>query len=191
MRPKYRLLAAGASTTVLACAGLASAAERVAVQVQHKLSIRQNVHVSFRAPNLPQGGYYYGVVVLKSHYKEYTALAPPPCSTSSNMRRTNYGFPRSDGRVALALTPAKSAARHWCRGGVYLGAIYAVPHPPPCESTYPCRAEPYKEQCAGVAPGCVLGVVARPGEWLYGDGLPRPLARDTVIVGHFTLRFPR
>jgi hypothetical protein len=107
------------------------------------------------------------------------------------MQRTDYGSPQADGVVSLALTPAKSASWHWCRGGSYSGAIYAVPHPPPCEGAYPCRSEPYKTPCAGVTPGCVPGVVARPWEYSYPDGLPAPLATGTTIVARFTITFPR
>jgi hypothetical protein len=157
--------------------------------VQRKLVARQNVHITFRARRLPEGGYYYAVIVLKP-YKKYTRTSPPPCTTSSNMQRTDYGYPQPSGEVALALTPAKSLTGHWCPGGDYLGAIYAVPHAPPCESTYPCHSEPYKEPCAGIGPGCITGVVAPRREWAYPQGLPTPRANGTTIVGHFTVTFP-
>jgi hypothetical protein len=163
------------------------AAANVSVHVQKKPYVRQNIHIRFQAKRLPEGGYYYAVIVLKP-YKKYTSSSPPPCSTSSNMQRTDYGYPNSTGTVGLALTPAKSSTGHWCPAGTYLGGVYAVPHTPPCESTYPCRSEPYKEPCAGVAPGCVHGVVARPREWEYPEGLPKPLASTTKIVGYFTVR---
>lgn len=168
--------------------GLAASAQAIPVRVQRTLVVRQNVHVSFSAPKLSGGGYYYAVIVLKPD-RRYTRISPPPCSTSSDMQRTDYGFPQ-DGVVALALTPAKSRTWHWCNGGSYEGAIYAVPHTPPCESSYPCRSEPYKAPCAGVRPGCVLGVVARPREWEYPDPLPSPRASGTAIVARFSVRFP-
>ncbi len=177
-----------ASVAALVLVGAAIAAEPVSVHVQRKINAHQNVHITFHAQHLPEGGYYYGVIVLKP-YKKYTRTSPPPCATSSNMQRTDYGYPQPSGRVALALTPAKSHAGQWCPGGDYLGAIYAVPHAPPCESAYPCRSEPYKEPCAGIAPGCVHGVVARPKEWAYPQGLPTPRASGATIVGHFTVRF--
>jgi hypothetical protein len=180
-------VAASASATAL---GLPlSPAQALSVHVQRKVAIQRNVHVSFHARRLPEHGYYYAVIVLKP-YKAYTRFSPPPCSTSSNMQATNYGYPTPRGEVALTLMPAKSLTRRWCRGAKYEGAIYAVPHAPPCESTYPCRSEPYKEECAGIGPGCVPGVVARPGQYAYPDGLPTPLATGTSIVGRFTVKFP-
>jgi hypothetical protein len=176
-----------AASILVGCLVTAVAGATVSVHVQNKPSVRQNVHIKFRASRLPEGGYYYAVIVLKP-YKKYTRSSPPPCSTSSDMQRTDYGYPSSTGTVGLALTPAKSSTGHWCPAGTYLGDIYAVPHTPPCESTYPCRSEPYKEPCAGVAPGCVHGIVARPSEWEYPQGLPKPLSSDTKIVGYFTVR---
>lgn len=161
----------------------------VHVHLQHKPAVRQNVHLTFRAKQLPEGGYYYGVIVLKP-YKKYTQTSPPPCSTSSNMQRTDYGYPRTYGQVVLALTPAKSSTGHWCPSGSYEGAIYAVPHAPPCESAYPCHSEPYKEPCAGIGPGCVHGVVVRLKEYAYPDGLPTPRATGTTIVTRFSVKFP-
>jgi hypothetical protein len=192
MRWRFHVLIV--SAVVLSFAGTLGAAastplEAVSVHVQQKPRIAGNIHVSFHARHLPEGGYYYAVIVLKP-YKKYTRTSPPPCATSSDMQRTDYGYPQPSGEVALALTPAKSRTGHWCSGGAYLGAIYAVPHTPPCESSYPCHSEPYKEPCAGIAPGCVEGVVARPREWAYPQGLPTPRASGTSIVGHFTVTLP-
>lgn len=193
-----------ARATILLPAGLAvalsltlSAASlawtTVAVHVQHRLSAHRDVHLTFRAKSPPDGGYYYAVVVLRP-YKRYTRSSPPPCSTSSNMQRTDYGYARSDGQVALALTPSKSSTGHWCSGGSYQGAIYAVPHAPPCESTYPCRSEPYKQPspCWNIEGRRVCGVVALPRRYAYPDGLPTPLASGTTIVARpSTQRPPR
>ena len=159
------------------------------MHVQRELRIGQNVHVSFSAPALADGGYYYGVIVL-GPYRRYTRRSPPPCSTSSNMRRTDYGYPQSDGVVALALAPARSTTWHWCPGGSYEGAIYAVRAATPCDSRYPCPAEPYEAPCAGVRPGCVEGIVALPREWEYPDPLPTPLHQGTAIVRRFSVKFP-
>ncbi|HMD58053.1 MAG TPA: hypothetical protein VKG82_11350 [Solirubrobacteraceae bacterium] len=168
-----------------------ASAQAMPVHVQNKPAVRQNLHLTFRAQNLPEGGYYYAVIVLRP-YKRYTRASPPPCSTSSDMQRTDYGYPQPNRVVALALTPAKSATGHWCRGGSYQGAIYAVPHLPPCESSYPCRAEPYRlpSPCWQVEGRPVCGLVARPTEWVYPDPLPTPLASGTMIVGRFSVKFP-
>jgi hypothetical protein len=162
------------------------------VHVQRKLSARENVDISFQSVGrLPEGGYYYAVIVLKP-YKRYTRNAPPSCSTSSNMERSDYGYPQPDRSVRLALTPAKSATGHWCRGGVYVGAVYAVPHTPPCESKYPCRSELYEppRPCWEVESGRkVCGVVALPRRYAYPDGIPEPLAHGTRIIGRFSVVF--
>ena len=166
--------------------------ETVFVHVQRKLSIRENVQIGFQsAGRLPEHGYYYAVIVLKP-YKRYTRKAPPPCSTSSNMERSDYGYPQPDRSVRLALSPAGSATRHWCRGGTYLGAVYAVPHAPPCESEYPCRSETYEPPgpCWELESGRkVCGVVALPKRYAYPDALPEPLAKGTRIVGRFSVVF--
>ena len=185
----YALLAALALATRIAAPAAATSAS-ISVHVPRKPDIRKSVDVSFHASPLPSGGYYYAVIALEP-YRHHTHASPPPCATSSNMQRTDYGHPRADSQVALALTPASSRTRHWCRGGTYAGAIYAVPHPPPCNSTYPCRSETWEEPCAGVRPGCVLGVVARPREWAYPEGPPAPRAYDSRIVARFSVKFPR
>jgi hypothetical protein len=175
----------------LASSAVALAAPlHVHVHVLHKPAVGRNVRVTFRATPLPEHGYYYGVLVLKP-YKKYTTKHPPPCSTSSNMQRTDYGYAAPSRQVALALTPAKSTTTHWCPGGSYEGAIYAVPHAPPCESRYPCRSEPYEppSPCWDIEGRRVCGVVALPREYAYPDGLPKPLASGTTMVGRFTIRF--
>lgn len=164
----------------------------VAIHLQSKLNILRNVHVSFRPTDrLPPGGYYYAVIVLEP-YKHYTRYEPPPCSTSSDMDRADYGYSYDHRTVALTLGPARSNTSHWCSGGTYVGGIYAVPHPPPCESKYPCRSEPYKapSSCWEIATGRrVCGVAVKPGFYSYPDGLPEPLASGTRIIGHFHLTF--
>jgi len=179
---------------VAAAASSYAASTSLALHVQKKLSIRENVHLSFRAAALPKGGYYYAVIVLRP-YKDYTSEHQPPCAASSNMQKTDYGYPYG-GKVVLALTPTKSHTGHWCPGAIYEGAIYAVPHAPPCESSYPCRSEPYEPReppspCWNAGGQRVCGVViAVPTTWRYPDSLPRPLAKGTTIVGHFVVRFP-
>jgi hypothetical protein len=182
---RFALLATCASASALIFAGSAHA---LPVHVQRHVAVRQNVHISFQGRKLPEHGYYYAVIVLKP-YREYTHISPPPCSVSSNMFGTNYGYPQSNGLVALTLTPSKSLTEHWCHGGSYEGGVYAVPHPPPCESKYPCRSEPYERGCQ-VAHQCLPGVVIRPGAYAYPGRLPRPLASGARIVARFTVRFP-
>jgi hypothetical protein len=163
--------------------------------VQRHLAVGQNVHITFRAHKLPHHGYYYAVIVLKP-YKKYTPNSPPPCSPSSNMSAADYGYPRPNGEVKLTLTsvltPTEAPTKQWCPGGFYEGGVYAVPHPPPCESRYPClRSEPYKipPQCFTSAGRQYCGLVLPKG-WRYPEGLPKPLASGTRIVARFTVRFP-
>lgn len=192
MRWRFQVLILSAIALIAVGSAVAVAttqSDRVWVHVPPKPSIAGSFHISFRPTDrLPPGGYYYAVIVLRP-YKHYTKDAPPPCATSSNMEKTDYGYPNTGRPVRLALTPANSLTRHWCRGGIYSGGIYAVPYPPPCNSTYPCHSEPYKEPCAGVRPGCVEGIVARPKFYRYPDELPTPLAKGTRIMGHFQVTF--
>jgi hypothetical protein len=190
-RRRVRVIGATAIALGFAASAAVASAQIASMHVQRKLAVGQNVHITFRAKRLPEGGYYYAVIVLKP-YKKYTRSMPPPCSTSSNMQRTDYGYAQANGDVTLALTPAKSSTGHWCRGGAYLGAIYAVPHKPPCESTYPCRSEPYNppSPCWNIEGRRVCGVVALPTQWSYPKGLPTPRASSTTIEAHFTVVFP-
>ena len=192
-RGRRLLLTAGVSLCVPVATALATPSHTagVSLQVQHRPSAAANVHVLLsHAPRLPEGGYYYAVVVL-SPYKRYTRSSPPPCAPSSNMQRTDYGYPSARGMVSLYLTPARSATRHWCPGGTYSGGIYAVPHAPPCESRYPCRSEPYEppSPCWNLEGRRVCGVVALPRQYAYPDPLPRPLASGTHVVAHFSVVF--
>jgi hypothetical protein len=194
MRRTFRVIASVVALGLASVAGASASAQpdAVSVHVQQKPNIASNVHISFHPTgSLPPDGYYYAVMVLKP-YKHYTQNEPPPCATSSNMQRTDYGYPHPGHPVRLALTPAKSLARHWCRGGVYSGGIYAVPYLPPCNSTYPCRSEPYKapSPCFEIAPGRrACGVVAKPKLYRYPAGLPTPLAEGTRIIAHFKVSF--
>jgi hypothetical protein len=164
--------------------------DKVVVKVRPKPSITDSVHISFRPHTpLPAGGYYYGVIVLKP-YKHYTSESPPPCAVSSDMQKTAYGYPHPGHAVSLVLTRTASRRHVWCRGGSYIGAIYAVPNPPPCEAKYPCRSE-YKEAgpCFDLESGHVAcGVVVQP-RYSYPDGLPAPLEKGTRIVGYFRVTF--
>ena len=185
LRSKTLLLGCGACLLAL----VASASATISPKIRSAPKIRQAVDLSFDAPALPEGGYYYAVMVLES-YRHYTRAHPPPCSVSSDMQRTDYGYSIA-GKVSLALTQTKSKAGDWCPGGSYEGAIYAVPHPPPCESSYPCSSEPpYERPPCTDPPRCLLtGVVAIPREWAYPDRVPNPRANGAKIVGWFVVRF--
>jgi hypothetical protein len=179
-------IAAGAMVLL----ALTSSAEALTVTVHPKPTVGSTVQLKFSAPSLPEGGYYYGVVVLRP-YRHFTRVVQPACSTSSEMQRTDYGYPQANGQVALGLAPARSDTGRWCRGGSYEGAIYAVPHAPPCESKYPCyESEPYTPNpCSSLGGHVACGVVA-PRTWSYPSPLPQPLATGTTIVDRFPIRFP-
>jgi hypothetical protein len=163
----------------------------VAVRVPTNLSIKQKVTIAFPPKGRPgHGGYYYAVAVLVDYPRPVEAPHAPPCAVSSDMGVTQYGFPGRGRDVRLTLIAAASAEKAWCAGGVYLGAVYAVPHKPRCSSTHPCygRGAGYSP-CWKVGEHVVCGVVVqRP--YSYPGGLPKPVDRSTSIVGHFTLRFP-
>ncbi len=193
------LMLVAALLGALAAAAFASAPPAGAVtpiEVVSKLTvkrpphIREPVHLKLSAPVLPEGGYYYGVLVLRPHGR-YTSRETPGCAVSSDMQRAAYGYPNARGAVSLALAPATSKAHHWCPGGRYEGAVYAVPHAPPCEGKYPCRSEPYEppSPCWDTGGGHVVcGVVVR-RVWSYPEPLPTPLARGTKVVARFTVTF--
>lgn len=183
------------STLALALTGSASASAAtplgpVSVRVPQKPSVTTTLAVSFHPRGrLPHGGYYYAVIVLE-HYNRSSA-APPACAISSDMRRTAYGYPRRDGAIHLTLLPAKSAKNRWCAEGTYEGAIYAVPHKPPCSKSYPCYGlSTQSGGCWEVEAGRrVCGVVIRPSPYSYPGGLPKPLDHSTHIVGRFQIKF--
>lgn len=184
------VLAVAVAIGARAAASDSASAAGFAVHVQRHLSVDHGVRVGFSASPLPHGGYYYAVLVL-DRYRRYTRTSPPPCATSSNMQRTAYAYPRIAEEISLTLTPAHSKAGRWCRGGTYSGAVYAVPHPPPCES--PCESEPYvpPSPCWNVGGHLVCGVVVRRGVWHYPDGLPTPRAYGTSVLARFRVTFPR
>jgi hypothetical protein len=177
--------------TAAGSVGASAGTRAVSVHVQRKPSVAGNVHISFQPTDrLPEGGYYYAVLVLEP-YKHYTRASLPPCATSSDMERADYGYPHPGRPVRLALTPAKSPAGHWCRGGVYSGGIYAVPDAPPCESTYPCRnSEPYeRSDCFELENGRRACGIVRPKHYSYPEGLPTPLAKGARIIARFQVTF--
>ena len=204
-------LALGISGFISACA--AAQAGRSSVQAPAHPSVHGTLHISLRVGgHLPRGGYYYAVLVLE-RYEHYSQQAPPPCATSSDMRRTAYGYPQPGGSVRLTLLPAKSASSQWCPGGSYLGAIYAVPHKPPCSRSYPCYGKTTQSGACWSSEGrTVCGVVIAPGHqppgpkpeppgpkpappsptpapYSYPGGLPKPIDASTRIIARFHVNF--
>jgi hypothetical protein len=220
-RPRLHLAPIGALTLAIAAlagAPTATPLGSLSVQVPAHPSVAGHVHISFRPHSrLPRGGYYYAVAVLVG-YASASLTAPPSCATSSDMRETEYGYPHPDSPVHLTLLPAKSADGHWCPGGTYEGAIYAVPHGPPCTSSYPCYGKSTLNGACWEFEGHVAcGVVAKPEPepkpkppepepkppnpqpgppgpsppppYSYPGGLPKPVDHSARLVGRFKLGF--
>ncbi len=177
----------------------------VAIKVPSAPSVTAEVRIAFRARGeLPRGGYYYAVAVLAG-YASYSQAAPPPCAVSSDMQKTVYGSGGAGRVVRLVLIAAPSAAKRWCAGATYEGAIYAVPHKPPCASYYGCSGRSAESgPCWTIEGRRVCGVVVAPkyeppskeggtpapgGTYSYPGGLPKPAEKSARLVGRFTLRF--
>jgi hypothetical protein len=146
------------------------------------------LRVGFSPRTLPRGGFYYAVLVL-SRYPSGGGAAPS-CAISSNMGKTEYGFPRRGQRLRLSILPARSGSETWCPLGHYLGAVYAVPHRPRCSNT-PCYGHTTQVgPCWIVGEGRrVCGTVVRL-PYSYPGGLPRPLDSASRIVARFSVSFP-
>jgi hypothetical protein len=193
MRHHARALIFGVLALALAGPASASAASRLApvsVKVSHQPSVGGTVGIGFspRGP-LPGGGYYYAVVVLKE-YARHPPSSSPPCAVSSDMRRTQYGYPHRGRALGLTLTPAPSTTGHWCPGGTYIGAVYAVPHRPRCGGSQPCYGRSTQSgSCWEVEGRLLCGVVAIP-TYSYPGGLPKPIDHSAHVVGHFQITFP-
>jgi len=205
------LASIGAGAALLAACATVFAAPSwqgaVWVRVPSRPAVASNVTVSFHPRGaLPRGGYYYAVIVLR-HYPVTAANAVPSCATSSDMGRTVYGFPRRGRAVSLPLIASGSPGRRWCPGSRYEGAVYAVPHRPPCTASYPCYgAGAAYGACWEVEGHRVCGVVAKPepptpeppgggpppgpASYSYPGGLPKPIDRSARVVGRFVVRFP-
>jgi hypothetical protein len=152
-------------------------------------SARKSLQVSFHPrAALPLGGYYYAVLVLRD-YQLAVQEKQPPCAISSNMERTAYGYPHGGRALRLTLTPARSPSNRWCSRGSYAGAIYAVPHRPPCSRAYSCYGKSTQSGgCWNVEGRILCGVVAIP-LYTYPGGLPKPIDRRSQIVGRFQVSF--
>jgi hypothetical protein len=211
MPAKRRLALVGALVLTLsgsACSSAHTGPAGVSVSVPRHPGLRASLHISFRPHGqLPHGGYYYAVVVLV-RYAGHLLAGAPSCAVSSNMRRTAYGYPQRGDQVTLTLFAAPSAASRWCPGVTYSGAVYAVPHRPPCSASYPCygRSTEISGGCWEVAEGRrVCGVVIPPpkpeptpnppqppphsGPYSFPGGLPRPIDSSTRVIAHFQVRF--
>jgi hypothetical protein len=185
--------------------GSAAATGPQAVRVPSAPKPSASVQISFqpRKP-LPHGGYYYAVAVLVN-YPLVTGQSQPACATSSDMQITQYGYRHGDRPVRLRLTAAKSSAGGWCPGATYQGALYAVPHKPPCSALYPCLGHSALETapCGGHVCGVVLPPERQPAPapqppgapgtrgYSYPGGLPKPIDRSSRIIARFTLHFAR
>lgn len=170
----------------------------VSIKVPHRPSAVGDFTISFhpREP-LPSGGYYYAVVVLAKRYAMH--LSSVRCAKSSNMEITEYNYPKSGQPVDLTLspeesglTPGKLSPLDWCSGAIYTGAVYAVPHGPPCRRSAPCFGNSTAPECYEGEQLCsggkqVFGTVRRdryrPGE------LPEPRDSSTRVIAHFRVAF--
>ncbi len=191
MRRCTRLTVATALFLSLVPAALGGTAlAPVTVVVAPRPSVLADVHINFRPHPLPRGGFYYAVIVL-SRYEGESQETPPPCAISSDMAKTEYGFPHGRRSMRLTLLPAASSSGRWCTGR-YTGAVYAVPHAPPCRNGYYCYGTSAQSSCWILEEGKrVCGVVAKPGRppYSYPGGLPKPLDRSARIVARFAISF--
>lgn len=190
MRGVRHIVVAGVLAVLLLSAAASAAGVHaelgpVAVHVE-PASLHGSIWIGFSPhAKLPRGGYFYAVVVLGNLILRRGLT--PSCAISSDMRVVEYGYPHA-GRVRLALPPASSVEGQWCEGGEYLGAVYAVPHKPPCSAAYPCYRGGSK---AGglTCGGQVLCGLRAPPRYHYPGGLPKPVDPSTRIVGRFKVLF--
>ncbi len=190
-----------AALAALGCSSALAASKSapVSVDVPPHPSITGDVTISFtpREP-LPNGGYYYAVVVLTKHYAK--RLSSKRCAQASDMEYTEYGYPGPGKPVSLTLSPEKtgsasgaSTALDWCAGAAYRGAVYAVPHGKPCRRFEPCYGHSTAPECYSGEPLCsngkqLYGIVARPKPRQPGE-LPQPRDGSARIVAYFHVRF--
>lgn len=196
------ILAAGVLLTVgWSSAFAATKPTPIAVTVQRPPRISGNLTIGFRPREpLPSGGYYYAVVVLTKRYAKRLSLAR--CAQGSDMADTEYGYPDGGPRLNLSLSPETSAPSEgqptpldWCAGATYKGAIYAVPHAPPCLRTEPCYGHTTAPECYAGETWCREGKFQprgklkmyrrKPGE------LPTPKDSATRVIAHFRVHFAR
>jgi hypothetical protein len=172
------------------------------VEVPRHPRVSGSFTVSFRLwEPLPSGGYYYAVVVLTKHDAKRFSRAQ--CTQSSEMTDTEYGYPDAGHELHLSLSPEKSEPfsgepepLDWCAEATYKGAIYAVPHAPPCTRREPCYGHTTAPECYPGEPRCYEGK-HKP---LYGKpimhrrkpgGLPTPRDNATRMIAYFRVHFAR
>ncbi len=193
------------AVVVLVASGMASALaaikpKPVSVEVPRHPRIVGDFTIGFRSREpLPNGGYYYAVVVLTKYYAKHPSSVR--CAQASNMDYTEYGYPGPGRPVYLRLSPEKSALTtgeplplDWCSGATYQGAVYAVPHGLPCRRSEPCYGH-------STAPECYAGeALCSGGKQLHGKvrnrrrhagELPEPRDSSTRIIAHFRVPFRR
>jgi hypothetical protein len=183
------LTAATAVSAAAAATDAPSWSARVSVATPAHPVLNAPLRIGFSPRVLPHGGFYYAVLVL-SRYPSGGGAAPA-CAVSSDMGKTEYGFPRRGRRLRLSILPARSSAESWCRRGHYLGALYAVAHRPRCSYSQPCYGH-----ATQVGPCWILGegrrvcgvVALKP--YSYPGGLPRPLDSTSRLVTRFSVSFP-
>ena len=177
-------------------AAASNSREHVAVAVPSPLNPWGLVTISFRPEgHLPRRGYYYALAVLHDYrvggYRRGREPPPSPgCAISSDMSRTPYGYASGHRVINLTLHAAPSSEARWCVRGEYIGAVYAVPHPPRCSATYRCawRASEYG-RCSEPQIECPYAGVLPFYVYSYPGGLPKPVDRTARVVGSFTLHF--
>jgi hypothetical protein len=173
----------------------------IAVEVPRHPRVSGSLTISFRPREpLPSGGYYYAVVVLTKRYAKRLALAR--CARESDMADTEYGYPDGLHKLNLSLGPETSVPAEgqpprmdWCAGAAYKGAIYAVPHAPPCLRSEPCYGHTTAPECYAGETWCEEGKFRPKGKLkMYrrkpGE-LPTPKDSATHVIAHFRVHFAR
>lgn len=197
------ILVAGALVAVGWSSALAAAKPGpTAVEVPRHPRVSGSFTVSFRPREpLPSGGYYYAVVVLTKRYAK--RLSRARCAQESDMSDTEYGYRDGSHKLNLSLGPEASAPSEgqptrldWCAGATYKGAIYAVPHAPPCRRYEGCYGHTTAPECYPGEPRCYEGkykpLHGKPAMYRRKPGeLPTPQDSATRVIAHFRVHFAR
>ncbi len=86
-----------ALATLSACLATPGAAQALAVHVARPQTPGAPIGVRFGAPALPEGGYYYAVVVLE-RYRHYTQASPRPAPRRATWNVPTTATPRPAAR---------------------------------------------------------------------------------------------